>query len=168
MLTKRSIAPSLNTNHRVRLLPVKSTGAVLAGKENTFSCTWSPEMADEGGSHSPQRSTWRPSRQHSFQNQKWKASWPSWALSPNTATHTHRHKKKELREHSTGFKWHSQQAAAAPHLSQDAQADEDEFLFRDRQRVGKLIVLKQRGLALDPSASQSFSSPTPKACFERS
>lgn len=82
--------------------------------------------------------------------------------------HTHRHKKKELREHSTGFKWHSQQAAAAPHLSQDAQADEDEFLFRDRQGVRKLIVLKQRGLALDPSASQSFSSPTPKACFERS
>lgn len=67
------------------------------------------------------------------------------SLSKYCNTHTHTHKKKELREHSTGFKWHSQQAAAAPHLSQDAQADEDEFLFRDRQGVGKLIVLKQRG-----------------------
>lgn len=88
MLTKRSIAPSLKTNHRVRLLVVKSTEAVFAGKENRFSSTWSPEMADEGGSHSPQRSTWRPSHQHSFQNQKWKASWPWWVLSPSTVTHT--------------------------------------------------------------------------------
>lgn len=81
------------------------------------------------------------------------------------------HKKKELREHCTGFEWYLQPAAAAaatPHLSQDTQADKDELLLRDGQGVGKLIVLKQRRCTSDPSASQSFSSPTCKACFKRS
>lgn len=115
MLTKRSIAPSLNTNQRVRLLVVKSTGAVLAGKKHRFSSTWSLEMADEGGSHSPQRSTWRPSHQRSFQNQKWKASWPWWALSPNTATHTRRRSSENTAQGLDGI--YSQQLQQLPHLT---------------------------------------------------